>query len=88
MINPEIINLRKELHRNPELSSFEYGTAKRIRRFIEKHNPTDILENIGGTGLVGQYYIAFFYSFEFSIFFKSSTKSVQTIGLSSSHPFQ
>ena len=55
MINPEIINLRKELHRNPELSSFEYGTAKRIRRFIEKHNPTDILENIGGTGLVAIY---------------------------------
>tara|TARA_B110000305_G_scaffold237233_1_gene300089 strand:+ start:43 stop:1179 length:1137 start_codon:yes stop_codon:yes gene_type:complete len=55
LINPEIINLRKELHRNPELSSFEYGTAKRIRRFIEKHNPTDILENIGGTGLVAIY---------------------------------
>jgi amidohydrolase len=55
LINPEIINLRKELHRNPELSSFEHGTAKRIRRFIEKHNPTDILENIGGTGLVAIY---------------------------------
>ena len=55
MINPEIINLRKELHRNPELSCFEYGTAKKIRRFIEKHNPTDVLENIGGTGLVAIY---------------------------------
>ena len=55
MINPEIINLRKELHKNPELSCFEYGTAKRIRRFIEKHNPTVILENIGGTGLVAIY---------------------------------
>jgi len=55
LINPEIINLRKELHKNPELSCFEYETAKRIRRFIEKHNPTVILENIGGTGLVAIY---------------------------------
>ena len=55
MINPAIINLRKELHRNPELSCFEFGTAKIIRRFIEKHNPTDVLENIGGTGLVAIY---------------------------------
>ena len=51
MINPEIIKLRKELHENPELSCFEHETAKRIQRFIKKHNPTLILENIAGTGL-------------------------------------
>lgn len=51
MINTEIINLRKELHQNPELSGFEYETAKIIRQFIEKHDSTPIIENIGGTGL-------------------------------------
>jgi len=51
LINPEIINLRKELHKNPELSSFEFKTANRIRKFVEKHNPTSIIENVGGAGL-------------------------------------
>ena len=51
MIQPDILRLRKELHQNPELSGFEYETAKRIRSFITKHHPTSILENLGGTGL-------------------------------------
>ena len=51
LTNTEILKLRKDLHKNPELSGFEYETAKRIKRFINKHNPTRILENIGGTGL-------------------------------------
>ncbi|MFS4491407.1 amidohydrolase [Maribacter sp. 2308TA10-17] len=51
-MNSEIVHLRKTLHENPELSGFEYETAKRIRDFIEKHHPTEILENLGGTGLV------------------------------------
>ena len=51
MIHTELLNLRKELHKNPELSSFEFETAIRIRKFIEKHNPTSIIENIGGAGL-------------------------------------
>ncbi len=51
LIQPDILRLRKELHQNPELSGFEYETAKRIRSFITKHHPTSILENLGGTGL-------------------------------------
>lgn len=51
MSTTAIINLRKELHKNPELSSFEFETADRIRKFVEKHNPTSIIENVGGAGL-------------------------------------
>jgi amidohydrolase len=51
VINTEIIKLRKELHTYPELSSFEFETANRIRKFVEKHNPTSIIENVGGAGL-------------------------------------
>ena len=55
MIHPEIIKLRKELHENPELSCFEHETAKRIKKFIKKHHPTLILENVGGTGIAVVY---------------------------------
>jgi len=54
-MKPEILSLRKELHQNPELSSFEFETAERIRNFIEKHHPTEILENLGGTGVAAIY---------------------------------
>lgn len=43
--------LRKELHRYPELSGQETKTARRIKKFIEKHHTTQIIENIGGNGL-------------------------------------
>ncbi len=54
-MNSEIVHLRKTLHENPELSGFEYETAKRIRSFIEKHHTTEILENLGGTGIAAIY---------------------------------
>ena len=54
-MNSEILRLRKELHENPELSGFEHETALRIRNFIEKHHPTEILENLGGTGVAAIY---------------------------------
>lgn len=43
--------LRKELHRYPELSGHETETAGRVKKFIEKHHNTKIIENIGGNGL-------------------------------------
>ncbi len=55
MIQKEIILLRKELHKHPELSGYEYKTAQRIINFIEKNNPTDIIKNIGGTGIAAIY---------------------------------
>ena len=51
MIHTALLNLRKELHKNPELSSFEFETSNRIRKFVEKHNPSSIIENVGETGL-------------------------------------
>ncbi|UZO79652.1 amidohydrolase [Aquimarina sp. ERC-38] len=55
MVNKEIIELRKELHKYPELSGSEFETAKRIRNFVEEHHPTKIIEKIGGTGLAAIY---------------------------------
>lgn len=51
----EIKKLRKELHRHPELSGHESNTAKRIKRFIETHHKTEIIEEIGGNGLAAIY---------------------------------
>lgn len=50
-----IINLRKTLHQNPELSGFEFATAKRIQQFLVQNQPTEIIENIGSTGLAAVY---------------------------------
>lgn len=47
----KIKSLRKELHRYPELSGQEIETAGRIKKFIEKHHDTKIIEHIGGNGL-------------------------------------
>ena len=46
-----IQQLRKELHQHPEISGLESATAKRIKKFIETHHPTTIIEKIGGNGL-------------------------------------
>jgi amidohydrolase len=50
-----VIDLRKTLHKNPELSGFEFETAKRIQQFLAQNEPTEIIENIGGTGLAAVY---------------------------------
>lgn len=50
-----IINFRKELHKNPELSGFEFETAQRIKQFLIQNEPTEIIQNIGGTGLAAVY---------------------------------
>ena len=47
----ELIKLRKEIHKNPELSGSEKNTAKRITTFAKKYSPDKIISNIGGTGL-------------------------------------
>jgi amidohydrolase len=48
----DIIEFRKELHQNPELSGNEKNTAKRIKKFIQQYNPDKIIEHIGGNGLL------------------------------------
>jgi len=51
----EIKKFRKELHKNPELSGQESNTASLIKSFINKHNPTQIIDNIGGNGIAAIY---------------------------------
>ncbi len=54
-INKEILDaagvLRKELHRHPELSGEEKKTASRIKNFLSKQSPDEIITGIGGHGL-------------------------------------
>ena len=53
-INKDIenfISFRKILHQNPELSGAELETKERIRNFIARFNPDEILE-VGKTGLI------------------------------------
>lgn len=51
----DIIQLRQELHSKPELSNQEYKTAEMIKSFVAQHEPTEIIEGIGGTGLAVVY---------------------------------
>ena len=50
-----IIHLRKMLHRHPELSGQETGTAERIREFFTANHPTELITKIGGHGLAAVY---------------------------------
>jgi len=50
-IESELISLRRELHKYPELSGKETDTAERIIQFAEKFNPDEIIKNISGNGL-------------------------------------
>jgi Metal-dependent amidase/aminoacylase/carboxypeptidase len=47
---PKIIQLRRELHANPELSGQEYKTVNRILQFAEKHGKSAQIETFGETG--------------------------------------
>lgn len=47
-----LINLRKHLHQHPKLSGHENRTAGFITVELKKRNPDEILEGLGGTGIV------------------------------------
>lgn len=47
-MNSELITLRKELHKHPELSGNESNTANLIQSFITQNYPGKIINNIGG----------------------------------------
>lgn len=51
----ELIQFRKELHQNPEVSDFETETALRVQKFIKQFPPTELLTNIGGNGIIAVY---------------------------------
>lgn len=53
---PELVQLRHELHRNPELSGKEEATAHRLKSFLQKYMPKQLLTRLGsGTGLAAVY---------------------------------
>lgn len=47
--------LRKELHKNPELSGKESNTAKRIVAFLKNYPPDEVVTEIGMTGIIAIY---------------------------------
>lgn len=47
----KIIALRKQLHKNPELSGTESETARLIKEFVQSNYNTEIITNLGGNGL-------------------------------------
>ncbi|MDD2986107.1 amidohydrolase [Flavobacterium sp.] len=51
-----LIRLRKELHKNPELSGKEQQTSERILAFLEKHKPDECHTQIGKTGIIAIYH--------------------------------
>lgn len=51
----ELIRLRHELHRNPELSGQERATGKRIRFFLSRYQPHELYSNIAGEGMAVVY---------------------------------
>lgn len=52
----ELIRLRHELHRNPELSGQERATGKRLRFYLNKYRPNELHTGIAGEGMAAVYY--------------------------------
>lgn len=51
----EIVNLRKELHKHPEVSCEEAHTAKTIINFLKNSHPDDLITQVGGHGVLAVY---------------------------------
>ena len=52
-IFPEIISIRRDFHRHPELSEHEERTARMICRYLSQWG-IEYRDNIGGHGIVGR----------------------------------
>ncbi|PKH68944.1 amidohydrolase [Flavobacterium sp. ALD4] len=51
----QLVLLRKELHKYPEVSGKEVETAKKITSFLEKNPADEVITNIGETGIIAIY---------------------------------
>jgi amidohydrolase len=51
----ELVRLRHELHRNPELSGNERATAKRLRFFLSRYQPHELYSDVAGHGMAVVY---------------------------------
>lgn len=52
VMKESLLNLRHELHRNPELSGSEKQTARRLVKFIKPLKPDVLLQKLGGYGVL------------------------------------
>ena len=48
----QLIHLRRHLHTYPEVSGQEYKTAQFVAARLRKYQPTILLEQVGGTGII------------------------------------
>ncbi len=55
MNTEELTNIRKELHRNPELSGGESETADLIIKELKKCRPDKLLTQLGGSGVAAKF---------------------------------
>lgn len=51
----DLIELRHDLHRHPEISGEEKQTARRIRAFLERAQPDQLFTALGGHGVAAVY---------------------------------
>lgn len=63
MIDNNLIKMRREFHKSPELGFKEYNTNKMIRKYLE-NIPVNYVDNVAGTGIIvtlgsGKPHIAF-----------------------------
>lgn len=58
-VDPQTVShattLRRALHRAPEISNHEAGTAQAIVAFIRDFSPDEVIVNLGGTGVAAIY---------------------------------
>ncbi|OJJ21545.1 peptidase M20 [marine bacterium AO1-C] len=50
-----LIHFRRTLHQYPEVANEEYQTAQRVVDFLKEFPPHQLLEQVGGTGIVATY---------------------------------
>ncbi len=48
----KLSRFRRQIHQNPEVSGKEYETAKAVAEFLRSCKPDQLLEEVGGTGVV------------------------------------
>jgi amidohydrolase len=51
----ELVQFRHVLHRHPELSGQEVGTAQRVQQFMSRYAPDEVVTGLGGNGVAVVY---------------------------------
>ena len=54
-LKKELVELRRELHQNPEASGEEARTARLIRSYLSRYEPDKIITGLGGHGVAAIY---------------------------------